>query len=53
MTALVTAVALAAAGQQKGVDLPMPPLAFGLAAFGLLCLLLLGTLAFGKGRHHS
>ena len=34
-------------------DLPVPPVVFGLIAFGLLVLLLLITLALGKGRPHS
>ncbi len=34
-------------------ELPMPPWAFGLVAFGLLLLLLFLTLALGKGRPHS
>ncbi len=31
----------------------MPPIVFGLLAFGLLFLLLFGLLTFGKGRPHS
>ena len=34
-------------------ELPMPPWAFGVLAFGLLLLLLLITLSLGKGRPHS
>jgi len=34
-------------------ELPMPPWAFGLLAFGLLLVLLFITLAIGKGRPHS
>jgi hypothetical protein len=33
-----------------GRDLPLPPWAFGLTAFSLLCVLLLVTLSFGKDR---
>ncbi|SDT11573.1 hypothetical protein SAMN04488543_3072 [Friedmanniella luteola] len=34
-------------------ELPLPPFAFGLIAFGLLVLLLAVTVAIGKGRPHS
>jgi hypothetical protein len=34
-------------------DIPFPPWAFGVIAFVLLCLMLLVTLALGKGRPHS
>ena len=34
-------------------ELPLPPLAFGLIAFGLLLILLAITVAVGKGRPHS
>jgi hypothetical protein len=34
-------------------ELPFPPWAFGIIAFGLLCLMMLITLALGKGRPHS
>ncbi len=34
-------------------ELPLPPLAFGLIAFGLLCTLLAVTVALGNGRPHS
>jgi hypothetical protein len=34
-------------------ELPVPPVVFGLIAFGLLILLLLITLSLGKGRPHS
>ena len=34
-------------------ELPIPPLGFGLIAFGLLVLFMLITLSIGKGRHHS
>lgn len=33
--------------------LPLPPLAFGLIAFAIFVILLLITLAAGKGRPHS
>jgi len=34
-------------------DLPLPPLAIGLIAFGILLALLFITLSFGKGRPHT
>ncbi|WP_375430567.1 hypothetical protein [uncultured Friedmanniella sp.] len=34
-------------------ELPVPPYVFGIIAFGLLVILLLITLALGKGRPHS
>jgi hypothetical protein len=34
-------------------DLPVSPLAIGLIAFGILTVLLIVTLSFGKGRPHS
>ena len=34
-------------------DLPLPPIAIGLIAFGILLLLLFVTLSFGKGRPHT
>ena len=34
-------------------ELPVPSYVFGLIAFGLLVLMLLVTLAIGKGRPHS
>ncbi len=34
-------------------ELPIPAWAFGVIAFGLLLVLLLLTLAIGKGRPHS
>ncbi len=34
-------------------ELPMPPLVFGLIAFGLLVLLLVITVVLGNGRPHS
>jgi hypothetical protein len=33
-------------------DLPLPPLAIGLLAFGILTLMLIAVLGFGKGRPH-
>ncbi|HEU0285859.1 MAG TPA: hypothetical protein VFR22_02375 [Nocardioidaceae bacterium] len=33
-------------------DLPIPPLAVGLIAFGILTFLMILTLGFGKGRPH-
>jgi hypothetical protein len=33
-------------------DLPISPLAIGLIAFGILTLLMIATLTFGKGRPH-
>lgn len=44
------AVRRAAEGESAGIDLPMEPWAYGLIAFGLLVLLLLLTLSFGKDR---
>jgi hypothetical protein len=34
-------------------ELPMPPIVYGLIAFGLLVALLAVTVALGKGRPHS
>jgi hypothetical protein len=34
-------------------ELPVDPIVFGLAAFVILGVLMLGVLAFGKGRPHS
>jgi hypothetical protein len=34
-------------------ELPLPPIAFGLIAFGLLLILLAITVALGNGRPHS
>ncbi len=34
-------------------ELPIPPWGIGLIAFGLLAILMLITLAVGKGRPHS
>ncbi|MBA2559729.1 MAG: hypothetical protein H0V07_07530 [Propionibacteriales bacterium] len=39
--------------EEQTRDLPAPPLVFGLIGFGLLLVLLLGLLMFGKGRPHS
>ena len=33
-------------------DLPIPPLAIGLLAFGILTFLMIVVLGFGKGRPH-
>jgi hypothetical protein len=33
-------------------DLPISPVAIGLIAFGILTLLMIATLTFGKGRPH-
>ena len=41
---------LAAEGESHGRELPLPPWAIGLIAFGLLCAALLVTLTFGKDR---
>ncbi len=34
-------------------ELPLPPVAVGILAFGLLAGLLMLTLSFGKGRPHT
>ena len=34
-------------------ELPLPPIVYGLIAFGLLLILLAITVAVGKGRPHS
>jgi hypothetical protein len=47
---LMTALAKAA---EETTELPVPPIVFGLGAFALLGVLLLGVLMFGKGRPHS
>ncbi len=39
--------------EQQMRDLPADPIVFGALAFGLLLLLVLGVLMFGKGRPHS
>jgi len=46
---------LIAAAEETEVtrDLPLPPLAIGLIAFGILLALLFITLSFGKGRPHT
>ena len=41
---------LAAAETEEHVDIGAPALVWGIGAFAILMLLLLGTLAFGKGR---
>ena len=38
---------------ESGREMPFPPWAFGVIAFVLLTLLLVITLAIGKGRPHS
>lgn len=42
---------LLAAGRLR--DLPVDPIFFGVGAFLLLMLLMVGLLIFGKGRSHS
>lgn len=49
MSVVMTAVRSA----EETRDLPVPPLAVGLLAFGILTLLLFITLSFGKGRPHT
>lgn len=44
------AVQLLAEGTTAGTDLPVPPWAIGVGAFGGLVVLLLLTLTFGKDR---
>jgi hypothetical protein len=44
-------ILMAAAEETR--ELPLPPLAIGLIAFGILLALLLVTLSFGKGRPHT
>ncbi len=44
---------LLADAQEKTRNLPASPIVFGALAFGLLVLLLVGVLMFGKGRPHS
>lgn len=41
------------AAEEQLRDLPADPIVFGALAFGLLLLLVLGVLMFGKGRPHS
>ncbi len=47
----MTLIQLAAAEEQTR-DLPASPIVIGLVSFGLLLLLLVGLLMFGKGRPH-
>ena len=47
---LTTVQALAA---EDTHELPVDPIVFGLGAFAILGVLLLGVLVFGKGRPHS
>ena len=44
---------IAAVEAEETRELPLPPLAIGLIAFGILLALLLVTLSFGKGRPHT
>ncbi len=44
------ALALLAAAETEEVDIGAPALVWGISAFAILMLLLLGTLVFGKGR---
>jgi hypothetical protein len=46
---LTTVLAQAA----EETELPVDPIVFGLGAFAILGVLLLGVLVFGKGRPHS
>ncbi len=41
------------AAEEKLRDLPAPPIVFGLLAFAILLVLMVGLLMFGKGRTHS
>ena len=41
------------AAEEKLRDLPAPPIVFGLLAFAILIILMVGLLMFGKGRTHS
>ncbi len=41
------------AAEEKLRDLPAPPIVFGLLAFAILIVLMVGLLMFGKGRTHS
>jgi hypothetical protein len=44
---------LIAAAEEQTRNLPAPPVLFGVLAFGLLMVLMVGLLMFGKGRPHS
>jgi hypothetical protein len=44
---------LIAAVEEQTRDLPAPPVVFGILAFTLLMVLMVGLLMFGKGRPHS
>ncbi len=46
-------VMAAASSAEETRDLPIPPIAVGLLALGILTLLLFITLSFGKGRPHT
>ncbi len=41
------------AAEEQTRDLPADPIVIGLVAFGLLLLMMLALLMFGKGRPHS
>ena len=43
-------VLLAAAETEERIEIGASPLVWGISAFAILMFLLLGTLAFGKGR---
>lgn len=47
------ASSLLIAAEEVHRELPADPLVYGALAFGLLMLLMLGLLMFGKGRPHS
>jgi hypothetical protein len=44
---------LTLAAEEHLRDLPAPPIVFGLVAFVILLVLMVGLLMFGKGRPHS
>jgi hypothetical protein len=50
MTAAAHSLLMAAATQTEEVDLGAPAIVWGIGAFAILMVLLLGTLVFGKGR---
>jgi hypothetical protein len=43
-------VLLSAAETEEQIDTGAPPIVWGISAFAILMILLLGTLAFGRGR---
>ncbi len=47
------ALTVIAAAEGMTRELPADPIVFGALAFGLLMVLILGLLMFGKGRPHS